>query len=69
MSSQVRANFNIDCDVLSYAELKAFKKACEVFQQSWNASAFRITQNELMVKELKPTAKTVSPSRQSLMFT
>ena len=68
MSGQVRANFNIDCSVLSYAELEAFKEACQVFQQSWNASEFKITQNELLIKELGPDAKTISCARQSLMF-
>jgi hypothetical protein len=68
MSGLVRANFNIDCSVLSYAELEAFKKACQLVQQSWNTSEFKITQNELLVKELGPGAKTISPIRQSLMF-
>jgi len=35
MSGKVRANFNIDCSVLSYAELEAFKAACQAFQEHW----------------------------------
>ena len=68
MSGKVRANFNIDCSVLSHAELEAFKAACQAFHKYWKSSGFKITQNELLVKELGPESKAISRSRHELMF-
>ena len=68
MSGKVRANFNIDCSVLSYAELEAFKATCQAFQEHWKSSGFKITQTELLVKELGPESKAISRARHELMF-